>query len=127
MEKNEQVHLDRSIDLFSALALVIGTVIGSGIFFKQASVLSYSHSTTLALLAWFFGGVLTLTSGLTIAEIGSQMPQTGGLYIYMHNLYGKSLGLFIRLDADHRLWTGCYCCVRFLLSDLITSLLWLSR
>ena len=40
MEKNEQVHLDRSIDLFSALALVIGTVIGSGIFFKQASVLS---------------------------------------------------------------------------------------
>ncbi len=54
MEKNEQVHLDRSIDLFSALALVIGTVIGSGIFFKQASVLSYSHSTTLALLAWFF-------------------------------------------------------------------------
>ena len=52
MEKNEQVHLDRSIDLFSALALVIGTVIGSGIFFKQASVLSYSHSTTMALLAW---------------------------------------------------------------------------
>ncbi len=92
MEKNEQVHLDRSIDLFSALALVIGTVIGSGIFFKQASVLSYSHSTTLALLAWFFGGVLTLTSGLTIAEIGSQMPQTGGLYIYMHNLYGKVWG-----------------------------------
>lgn len=92
--KNEQVHLDRSIDLFSALALVIGTVIGSGIFFKQASVLSYSHSTTLALLAWFFGGVLTLTSGLTIAEIGSQMPQTGGLYIYMHNLYGKVWGFY---------------------------------
>lgn len=92
MEKKEQVHLERSIDLSSALALVIGTVIGSGIFFKQASVLSYSHSTTLALLAWFFGGVLTLTSGLTIAEIGSQMPQTGGLYIYMHNLYGKIWG-----------------------------------
>lgn len=92
MEKKSHVQLERSIALPSALALVIGTVIGSGIFFKQASVLSYSNSTTLALLAWFFGGVLTLTSGLTIAEIGAQMPQTGGLYIYMHNLYGKVWG-----------------------------------
>ncbi|MBD5069198.1 MAG: amino acid permease [Lactobacillus sp.] len=90
--KQENVRLERSINLYSALALVIGTVIGSGIFFKQASVLSYSHSTTLALLAWFFGGILTLTSGLTIAEIGSQMPETGGLYTYMHNLYGKLWG-----------------------------------
>lgn len=92
MKKKSHVQLERSIALPSALALVIGTVIGSGIFFKQASVLSYSNSTTLALLAWFFGGVLTLTSGLTIAEIGAQMPQTGGLYIYMHNLYGKVWG-----------------------------------
>ena len=90
--KQENVRLERSINLYSALALVIGTVIGSGIFFKQASVLSYSHSTTLALLAWFFGGILTLTSGLTIAEIGSQMPETGGLYTYMHNLYGRLWG-----------------------------------
>ncbi|WP_025087285.1 APC family permease [Ligilactobacillus apodemi] len=90
--KQENVRLERSINLYSALALVIGTVIGSGIFFKQASVLSYSHSTTLALLAWFLGGILTLTSGLTIAEIGSQMPETGGLYTYMHNLYGKLWG-----------------------------------
>ncbi|MCP0887239.1 amino acid permease [Ligilactobacillus sp. WILCCON 0076] len=90
--KKDQVQLQRSLGLFSSLALVIGTVIGSGIFFKQASVLEYSHSTTMALLAWFIGGVITLTSGLTIAEIGAQMPHTGGLYIYMEKIYGKLWG-----------------------------------
>lgn len=64
----EQVKLKRTLGLWSSLAMVIGTVIGSGIFFKQASVLDYSHSTTMALLAWLFGGLLTLASGLTIAR-----------------------------------------------------------
>ncbi|KRM95508.1 amino acid permease-associated protein [Liquorilactobacillus aquaticus DSM 21051] len=88
----QQAQLKRSLGLWSSLALVIGTVIGSGIFFKQASVLDYSHSTTMALLAWIFGGLLTLASGLTIAEIGAQMPHTGGLYFYMEKIYGKLWG-----------------------------------
>lgn len=88
----EQVKLKRTLGLWSSLAMVIGTVIGSGIFFKQASVLDYSHSTTMALLAWLFGGLLTLASGLTIAEIGAQMPHTGGLYVYMEKIYGKLWG-----------------------------------
>ncbi|WP_125982198.1 APC family permease [Loigolactobacillus iwatensis] len=92
MQQKENVQLNRSLGLWSALALVIGTVIGSGIFFKQASVLSLAGSTTTALWAWFLGGVITLTAGLTIAEIGAQMPHTGGLYVYMEKMYGKLWG-----------------------------------
>lgn len=94
MEKpqNATEELNRSLGLWSALSIVIGTIIGSGIFFKQASVLDSAGSSTLALLAWVIGGVITLTSGLTIAEIGAQMPYTGGLYVYIENIYGRLLG-----------------------------------
>src|SRR5699024_225483 len=84
--------LKRSIGFGSAFSIVIGTIIGSGIFFKQASVLDSAGSTTMALLAWIFGGLITLAAGLTIAEIGAQMPYTGGLYVYIENLYGRILG-----------------------------------
>lgn len=91
-QSEEQIGLNRSLGLISSLSLVIGTVIGSGIFFKQAAVLDYAHSTNLALIAWLVGGLITMASGLTIAEIGSQMPHTGGLYVYLEKIYGKFWG-----------------------------------
>lgn len=84
--------LNRSLGFWSALALVVGTVIGSGIFFKQSSVLDSAGSTGGALLAWLLGGLITLTAGLTIAELGAQMPHTGGLYAYMEGIYGRFWG-----------------------------------
>ena len=87
----QQNHLKRSLGFFSAISIVIGTIIGSGIFFKQASVLQSAHNSTLAISAWIFGGVITLAAGLTIAEIGAQMPYTGGLYVYIEKLYGRIL------------------------------------
>lgn len=84
--------LKRSLGFWSALSIVIGTIIGSGIFFKQASVLENAQSSTMAILAWILGGIITLMAGLTIAEIGAQMPYTGGLYIYIENLYGRICG-----------------------------------
>lgn len=91
MEK-ENNDLRRSLGFGSAISIVIGTIIGSGIFFKQASILDSAGSSTMAIAAWIFGGVITLTAGLTIAEIGAQMPYTGGLYVYIENLYGRICG-----------------------------------
>jgi Amino acid transporters len=94
MKKNETepVELSRSLGLWSALSLVVGTIIGVGIFVRQSAVLDDAGSTTGALLAWLAGGLITLTAGLTIAEIASQMPHTGGLYVYMENIYGRIWG-----------------------------------
>lgn len=94
MKKNESenVELSRSLGLWSALSLVVGTIIGVGIFVRQSAVLDDAGSTTGALLAWLAGGIITLTAGLTIAEIASQMPHTGGLYVYMENIYGRIWG-----------------------------------
>ncbi|HIW71078.1 MAG TPA: amino acid permease [Candidatus Levilactobacillus faecigallinarum] len=91
-DAKQETTLNRSLGFWSALALVVGTVIGSGIFFKQSSVLDSAGSPGMALLAWFLGGVITLTAGLTIAEVGAQMPHTGGLYVYMEEIYGKFWG-----------------------------------
>ena len=91
MEK-ENNELRRSLGFGSAISIVIGSIIGSGIFFKQASILDSAGSSTMAIAAWIFGGVITLTAGLTIAEIGAQMPYTGGLYVYVENLYGRICG-----------------------------------
>lgn len=88
-ENNE---LKRSLGFGSAISIVIGTIIGSGIFFKQASILDSAGSSSMAIAAWIFGGVITLAAGLTIAEIGAQMPYTGGLYVYVENLYGRICG-----------------------------------
>lgn len=91
-DKHPNNNLKRSIGFGSAISIVIGTIIGSGIFFKQVSVLDSAGSSTMAIIAWIFGGLITLTGGLTIAEIGAQMPYTGGLYVYIENLYGRICG-----------------------------------
>ncbi len=75
--------LKRSIGFITATAIVIGTVIGSGIFMKPAIVIDSTGNSTLALLAWIIGGIITLASGLTIAEVSSKIPETGGLYVYI--------------------------------------------
>ncbi|GEA95183.1 serine/threonine exchanger SteT [Weissella viridescens] len=84
--------LKRSVGVTSGISLVVGTVIGSGIFFKQAQVIATAGGSTPALLAWIFGGLITLAAGLTISEIGARIPLTGGLYIYMEKIYGKVWG-----------------------------------
>jgi len=90
MEKT--VELKRSMGIWSGLSMVIGTVIGSGIFFKQAEVLQTAGSSTTGLLAWLLGGVITLAAGLSIAEVGARLPKTGGLFSYIESLYGPAAG-----------------------------------
>lgn len=92
MKNTDTPHLQRSLGFTSAISIVIGTLIGSGIFFKQGSVLENAGSSSMAIFAWVFGGLITLTGGLTVAEIGAQMPETGGLYAYIENIYGRLLG-----------------------------------
>jgi basic amino acid/polyamine antiporter, APA family len=84
--------LQKEVGLTLATSLVIGTVIGSGIFMKPGKVIEYAGDSTLALWAWIVGGLITLASGLTIAEVGTQIPKTGGLYVYLEEVYGKVWG-----------------------------------
>lgn len=81
--------LKREINLFGALATVMGTVIGAGVFFKTAAVTASTQSTSLTLLVWLLGGFLTICAGLTVAELATAIPETGGAVKYIEAAYGK--------------------------------------
>lgn len=81
-----------TIGLKEAISIVVGVVIGSGIFFKASVVFASAQSPLLGILAWFFAGVITICSGLTVAEIASAIPKEGGLYAYLTELYGDLVG-----------------------------------
>lgn len=88
----KEMNLKKNIGLFVSTSLVIGTVIGSGIFMKPGVVLAATANSNMALLAWIIGGIITLASGLTIAEVSVKIPKTGGLYAYIEEVYGKMWG-----------------------------------
>lgn len=84
--------LKKEIGLAVAMSLVMGTVIGSGIFMKPGKVIDAAGGSSMALLAWVLGGVLSIAGGLTIAEVSVRIPKTGGLYVYLEEVYGKVWG-----------------------------------
>jgi APA family basic amino acid/polyamine antiporter len=82
--------LERILGLRQLIYIVIGTVIGSGIFIVPGAVLRQSGgSAGLALLVWLAGGVLSLLGALTYAELGAMHPAAGGLYVYIRDAFGR--------------------------------------
>ena len=84
--------LVRGIGLWGATLLVIGNVIGSGIFLTTGSMVAELPSTVLVLAAWTAGGLLAMAGGLTYAEMGSMYPRSGGLSVYLAEAYGPVWG-----------------------------------
>ena len=69
--------------------LVVGNVIGSGIFLTTGGMAAHIPSASLLLLAWTLGGVLTIAGGLTYAEMGAMFPRSGGVYVFLREAYGE--------------------------------------
>jgi len=88
---NQSVPVDRlrkELNLFDGVAIVVGTIIGSGIFLIPSTIAAQLHSLATVLLVWIVGGILTLFGALSLAEIGSIFPGTGGLCTYLRQAYG---------------------------------------
>jgi len=83
--------LIKTMGLTDAIFMVVGMVIGSGIFFKTSSVLSSAGNPFLGILAWLAGGGVAMASALTISEIATAIPETGGVFAYLKTLYNERL------------------------------------
>jgi APA family basic amino acid/polyamine antiporter len=82
--------LERTLGLRDLILIVVGTVIGSGIFIVPGAVLRQSgNHTGVALLVWLVGGVLSLLGALAYGELGAMVPEAGGLYIYIRDTFGS--------------------------------------
>jgi APA family basic amino acid/polyamine antiporter len=89
-----QPELARDLKVSHAAAVVVGTVIGSGIFLVPSEMMQAVGSAALVYLAWIVGGLLSWFGALSYAELGAMKPQAGGEYVYIRDAYGP-LGGFL--------------------------------
>jgi APA family basic amino acid/polyamine antiporter len=81
--------LKRRLNFFDGAALLVGSVIGSGIFVVPSLIAQRVPEPGLVIAIWIFSGVLVLCGALTLAELGTMLPESGGLYVYMREAYGQ--------------------------------------
>jgi APA family basic amino acid/polyamine antiporter len=89
---NQSAHLVRGLSLLDATMIVIGSMIGSGIFLVSAESSRLVGSPGWLLVAWAVAGVLTITGALSCAELAAMMPRAGGQYVFLREAYGPSVG-----------------------------------
>src|SRR5262249_3172431 len=78
--------------LTNTTALVVGSIIGTGVYFKAAIMSQLVGSPALVFVAWFVAGFLSLCGALSFAELGGMMPKAGGEYVWLRAAYGEVPG-----------------------------------
>src|SRR6266567_768069 len=81
--------LPRTLGLWSSVALVVGITIGSGIFRSPAAIAQKVPHPTVMLALWVLGGAITLCGALSLGELAAALPETGGLYAYLREGWGR--------------------------------------
>ena len=81
--------LPRAVGYLGSTAIVVGTIIGSGIFLVPHDVAEQVGSVRSLMLVWILGGVLSFGGALSLAELGAATPEAGGVYVYLRQAYGK--------------------------------------
>jgi APA family basic amino acid/polyamine antiporter len=86
------IGLRRELGIWAATAIVVGTVIGSGIFLVPKDMILHVGSPATVLAVWIAGGLLSLAGALSYAELAAAMPEAGGEYVYLREAYGPLWG-----------------------------------
>lgn len=82
----------RGLNLFDAIMIVIGTMIGSGVFIVTADMSRLIGSPGWMMMAWVLTGLLTIAAALSYGELASMMPEAGGMYVYLREAYSPLWG-----------------------------------
>ncbi len=80
--------LKKDLSLFGLIMIVVGSVIGSGIFLTPSQIAGHLTTPISIFFVWCFGGIIALTGALTYGELGGMFPKTGGVYVYLKEAYG---------------------------------------
>lgn len=89
MSERTHTALPRGLGLWSAIAVLVGTVIGSGIFRTPAVIADRLPGPLPMLMVWVAGGIFALCGALTLAEVGGALPRTGGIFVFIREAFGR--------------------------------------
>src|SRR5918999_672462 len=105
-EKNREAGLERGLGLMDATMIVVGSMIGSGIFIVSAESSRLVGSPGWLLAAWALAGVMTITGALCCAELAAMMPRAGGQYVFLREAYGSATGFIFGWSMLRVIQTG---------------------
>lgn len=112
-----------TLGLFDAIAIIIGVVIGAGIFRAPSIVAGSVSSEAVFIALWVAGGLISLVGALCYAELGSSYPNAGGEYHFLQRAYGSRLGFIFAWARMTVVQTGAIAAIAFVFGDYATELL----
>ncbi len=90
---NNKKELKKNMGIFTAISIVVGSVIGAGVFFKPYAIYSATGGAPgMGMIAWIIGGIASILAALTFAEIAVLIPKTGGMVAYLSEAYNEKVG-----------------------------------
>jgi basic amino acid/polyamine antiporter, APA family len=116
-------HFVRGLGLFDCLMVVVGAMIGSGIFIVPAEMARTIGSPGWLLVAWAFTGVLTIAAALSYGELASMMPEAGGMYVYLRQAFSPVCGFLYGWTLFTVIQTGTIAAVAVAFARFL-GLLW---
>lgn len=112
-----------SLSLIDAVAIIVGVVIGAGIFKTPALVASNSANETVMLLSWLAGGLISLVGALCYAELATTYPHVGGTYYYLARSFGQNVAFLFAWARMTVVQTGSIALLAFVFGDYASQLL----
>ncbi len=119
--------LVRKIGFWSATAIIIGSIIGSGVFMKPASMAAQLGSPIWLTIVWAIAGLLSLFGALIYAELGAMMPETGGIYVYFRKMFGDFVAYLYGWSAFSVMNTAAVAAIAFVCAQYADYFLQLPR
>ena len=117
-----QEHPRRQVGVWQAISVCVGMVIGAGIFRSPSIVAANVGSDTEMLLAWAFGGAMSLVGALCFAEMAAAFPDPGGDYHFLTRAFGRRAGFLFAWSRFAVIHTGSMAMLAFVLGDYLAEL-----
>ncbi|MBC7946359.1 MAG: amino acid permease [Chitinophagaceae bacterium] len=119
--------LQKKIGFWASTSIIVGSIIGSGVFMKPATMASQLGSPVWLLLVWVIAGVFSLFGALIFAELGAMMPLTGGVYVYFRRMFGDFVAFLYGWAAFSVINTAAVAAISFVCARYADYFLHLPR